>query len=58
MLVAWGEEPAEEPVEIGSEEGRTAVAPWAAVEVLGEAVEEQEEEEEHKGREGILPAGS
>lgn len=58
LLVAWGEEPAEELVEIGSEEGRTAVAPWAAVEVLGEAVEEQEEEEEQKEQEGILPAGS
>lgn len=46
-------------MEIGSEEGRTAVAPWAAVEVLGEAVEEQEEEEEEqKEQEGILPAGS
>lgn len=56
--MAWGEEPAEEPVEIESEEGRTAVAPWAAVEVLEEAVEEQEEEEEQKEQEGILPAGS
>lgn len=56
--MAWGEELAEELVEIGSEEGRTAVAPWAAVEVLGEAVEEQEEEEEQKEQEGILPAGS
>lgn len=58
LLVAWGEEPAEEPVEIGSEEDRTAVAPWAAGQVLGEAVEEQEEEEEQKEQEGILPAGS
>lgn len=45
MLVAWDEEPAEEPVEIDEvqeeeeeeEVGRRAAAPWAAVEVLEEA---------------------
>lgn len=46
MLAAWDEELAEEQVETRFEEGRTAVAPWAAVEV----VEAQEEEE----LEGIL----
>lgn len=39
--MAWGEEPAEEPVEIDEvqeeeEVGRRAAAPWAAAEVLGE----------------------
>lgn len=42
MLAAWDEEPAEELAATAFEAGRTAAAPWAAVEVVG--LQEEEEE--------------
>lgn len=42
MLAAWDEEPEEEQAVTGFGEGRIAVAPWAAVEVVVGAEEEEE----------------
>lgn len=42
LLPAWDEGPVAEGSATGFEEGRTAVAPWAAVEVVVEAEEEEE----------------